>query len=191
MLTAFAITIVESFILCPFERLKTHFMTASIENKDQANFRSYFKERPNLVADLFRGVSSLFTRQLVAWVFFLQSDLFLRSSIRAKYNIPEDQNIPSSYLWMGGVITALGSTIVIMPFDNLKTHKQLFKSGNLSYMQIAQQIHKEAGFKGFFIGWRLRYSLYVLHSVLTIDLLERLEGLGKTINKNSKSSKTE
>ena len=54
-------------------------MTAAFENKSRANFRSYFREQKNLGKDLFRGVNSLILRQTIAWVSFLQADLFVRT----------------------------------------------------------------------------------------------------------------
>jgi hypothetical protein len=33
--------------------------------------------------------------------------------------------------------------------------------------------------RGFFVGWRIRFSLYLLHAVMTVNLLEKLEGLNK------------
>jgi hypothetical protein len=123
LMTGLSIATIESFILCPFERLKTHFMTVSAENASQATFRTYFSSEVNFARDLFRGFGSLMTRQTVAWVSFLQADLYTRSKIRKIYNIPNNETIPSKLLIPAGCGVAVFSTLVIMPFDVLKTNK--------------------------------------------------------------------
>ena len=49
----------------------------------------------------------------------------------------------------------------------------------MSIADICNKIYAEAGMRGFFVGWRLRFALYVLHSVMTVDLLERLETMAR------------
>lgn len=73
---------------------------------------------------------------------------------------------------------AVLNTVVIMPLDNLKTQKQLFHEDvtfNESYSQIIKRVHGSAGVRGFFVGWRLRFSLYLLHSFFNTTALEFLE----------------
>jgi hypothetical protein len=36
-------------------------------------------------------------------------------------------------------------------------------------------IIKEAGMRGLFVGWRIRFAMYQLHALMTIDVLDRLE----------------
>ena len=76
-----------------------------------------------MIKDLFRGVGSLMVRQMVAWIYFLQADLFMKKKIREVKRIPEKENIPSKYLIPGSFFLAIISTFIIMPFDNLKTQK--------------------------------------------------------------------
>jgi hypothetical protein len=71
-----------------------------------------------------------------------------------------------------------------MPFDSLKTHQQLFiKHGKKqdSYIEICRLIYREAGMRGFFVGWRIRYLMYLIHTSMTVDLLEKLEGIRKQL----------
>jgi hypothetical protein len=37
------------------------------------------------------------------------------------------------------------------------------------------EVYQEAGFKGFFVGWRVRYMLYLLQALFTVDIIERFE----------------
>ena len=61
-LTGGSIALIESFILCPFERLKVYLMTRDTTKT---------KFRGNMLSELFRGYVPLLTRQCVAWVAFL------------------------------------------------------------------------------------------------------------------------
>jgi hypothetical protein len=38
-----------------------------------------------------------------------------------------------------------------------------------------KQIIAEAGFRGLFVGWRIRFSMYLLHALMTVTLLDKLE----------------
>lgn len=78
-----SIAVIESYILCPFERLKTYLMTT--QGSSQAGFKSYLQmssSNNSLISDLYRGVGSLVLRQMVAWIYFLQADLFFKQKIR-------------------------------------------------------------------------------------------------------------
>jgi len=37
------------------------------------------------------------------------------------------------------------------------------------------EVWREAGIKGFFVGWRVRYMLYLLQALFTVDIIERFE----------------
>lgn len=38
-----------------------------------------------------------------------------------------------------------------------------------------KEVYLEAGFRGFFVGWRVRYMLYLLQALFTVDIIERFE----------------
>ena len=178
LLTGASIAIIESFIICPFERLKTYFMTVHADQRSSFS-RYYDKSRGLFIQDLFKGLGPLVCRQLVAWIYFLQADLFMRSSLRNIYKVPDNESIPSRLLMPASMVVAVFSTFIIMPFDTLKTHKQLWETTGQThvkgYKEICKGIYEEAGLRGFFVGWRLRFSLYLIHALLTIELLEKLE----------------
>jgi hypothetical protein len=49
----------------------------------------------------------------------------------------------------------------VMPFDAMKTMMQKVKpTSNLQ--STVSSVFREAGIKGFFVGWRVRYMLYLL-----------------------------
>ena len=134
----------------------------------------------SLISDLYRGVGSLVLRQMVAWIYFLQADLFFKQKIRKYKKIPEKENIPSKFLIPASFAVAIMSTIIIMPFDALKTHQQLFeKHGQKKekYSEIVKKVYEKDGVRAFFVGWRIRFFIYIVHSTMTVDLLEKLEGI--------------
>lgn len=67
----FSIAIIESFIICPFERLKVFLMTKSshVSMKQIAHFFEL-----NQMPDLFTGLKALLVKQIVSWVSFLYID---------------------------------------------------------------------------------------------------------------------
>ena len=65
-----------------------------------------------------------------------------------------------------------------MPFDVIKTYLQKHDpSGKIS--KAAKIIWKQNGWKGFFIGWRLRFIMYFSHAAFACTFIEKLEWIGK------------
>ena len=59
LLTGASIAVIESFILCPFERLKTYFMTGL----ERDGMKGYIENsKGHRVRDLFKGTTSLMAR---------------------------------------------------------------------------------------------------------------------------------
>ena len=74
-LTGLSIGMVESFILCPAERLKVYLMTNNVIKSDQSLFKRFQADsQGGLIRELYRGYIPLFTRQAVAWITFLVAD---------------------------------------------------------------------------------------------------------------------
>ena len=110
----------------------------------------------------------------MAWVSFLQADLFVKKMIRIKMNIPADQNIPSRYLVAGSFLVSLINVMCVMPFDAMKTMMQKVKPTG-SLLETTREVYQRAGPSGFFVGWRVRYLLYLLQALFTVDIIERFE----------------
>lgn len=126
----------------------------------------------------------LAARQCMAWVSFLQADLVMKTSLRKFYNIPDDKSIPTHYLVAGSIFVALVNSFCVMPLDAMKTTMQKFDP-LMSIRDSAKLVYKQAGFRGFFVGWRIRFTLYLLHAVFTVDLLERLETMTRNISRKN------
>ena len=77
---------------------------------------------------------------------------------------------------------AICSTLAIMPFDSMKTHMQRSNLTALTIKEATMTVVNEVGIRGLFVGWRIRFSLYLLHAIMTVDLLDRLETTFKRTN---------
>eukprot|EP00347_Sterkiella_histriomuscorum_P012923 403366706 len=180
-LTGSTIAVLESFILCPFERFKTLFITQSGANN--LNYAGYYKKFNNsMSAELLKGVTPLMGRQAVAWISFLEADLLVKQTLRKYYQIKDNENIPTRYLLPGSLVVAIINTICVMPLDAVKTFFQKVDP-TASWVDAVREIHSQGGLKGFFVGWRLRYAMYLLHAIFTVDLLERLENWANQLSK--------
>ena len=201
MVSGFSIAAIESIILCPFERLKTYFMTARslrqgarhIEADQRLNIATFFQEsNKGLIRSLFKGIGPLFLRQSIAWNGFLQSDFRIKQAIRKIKKIPDDEAIPAKFLFCASFFAATISTIIIMPFDCLKTNQQLYSHAGAEkekYSEISKRIYRESGVRGFFVGWRIRFFMYLIHAMFTIDILERLDTLNRKMKKEAAEAK--
>ena len=118
----------------------------------------------------------------MTYTYFLQADYTIKQRIRRQKNMSKDEKIKSRDLLPYSVGMALFSTSLVMPIDCLKTQKQQFnQSQATSYLSIFQRIYSQNGVKGFYVGWRLRLFAYLLHSVVSVDILERLEAVNRKI----------
>lgn len=101
--------------------MRTYFMTIDASGQ-RATFAQYFLSGGNPIKDLFRGLGGLFLRQWVSWNYFLQVDLQLKNYIRSKYNIKENEKLPNKFIVPISLLIAASQTMMIMPFDSLKTN---------------------------------------------------------------------
>ena len=86
----------------------------------------------------------------------------------------EGQEIASRYLFPASVLVALVNTLIIMPFDCVKTHLEKVDP-EVGYRKAFQCIYEKGGFVGFFTGFRLRFALFFTNSLFAVNFLEKLE----------------
>ena len=79
--TALFISVFDSFILTPLERLKVYQMTKREHQSRDLN-QFYRTHRNNLIRELFRGTSTTIIRQFVTWSSFFQGDLYMKKFLR-------------------------------------------------------------------------------------------------------------
>lgn len=144
------------------------------------SYADFFKSnRGKLRAELFRGFTPLFVRQCVSWSIFLQTDLFIKQSIRRAYGISEDQAIPTRFLIPGSFCVALINTAMVMPFDCVKTHMEKVDPTS-TYVQTFKTIYtRGGGCSAFFTGYRLRFLLHLTNALFAVNFLERLESIAR------------
>lgn len=154
-LTGLTIAGVESFIICPLERVKVTFITREKASRSVA-LQSVFKISPNghaakqvstkfifnnyALRGAFKGMSALFLRQTVAWVSFLVPDTELKKLARLrqrekKYHQSGTQpdqceRLSGSTLMLIAAVVGLINTTLVMPIDCVKTNLQKFNSAH-------------------------------------------------------------
>jgi hypothetical protein len=69
-----------------------------------------------------------------------------------------------------------------MPFDSIKTNLQKADLSVLTQRQVIMQVLRDHGLRGLFVGWRIRFLGYQIHSLMTINLLDSLEVRFRRIN---------
>lgn len=72
-----------------------------------------------------------------------------------------------------------------MPFDCVKTQMEK-RDPTMTYLQTFKHIYREAGVLTFFTGFRLRFLMYFINALFTVNLLERLEGIAAYLKANNK-----
>lgn len=174
LLTGMSAAAVEATITCPIERTKVYLMT---NTGGRPGFIQHIAKQKSPVKALFRGFGPLFTRQLISWSAFLQTDLFVKKQIRKAKGIPDNENIPVSYLVPASALVALVNTSIVMPFDCVKTHMAKVNP-ECSYLAAFHEIYRKSGnsYLGFFTGVRLRFLLYLTNALFVVNILEKLEG---------------
>lgn len=84
---------------------------------------------------------------------------------------------------IGSFFISLFNVMCVMPFDAMKTMMQKVKPTQ-TLGDTVSEVWREAGIKGFFVGWRVRYMLYLLQALFTVDIIERFEN--KLRSRNTK-----
>jgi len=172
--TGLTIAAFDTFIICPFERLKVFLQT----KKDHISLRTFFQEnRNNLVRSLFRGLDSMFWRQIISWVSFLYADHKFKRIARNYQNVPDQEALSGSTLMVVSTLVGISNVFIVMPFDMTKTLHQQHSANfaNKKLRETIKTVYREAGIKGFYYGWQPRLIQYIINSALTVTALETLE----------------
>jgi hypothetical protein len=92
---------------------------------DKISYKQFFVGNyGKLRRELFRGFTPLFVRQAVFWSAFLQTDLFIKQTIRRVYGISNNESIQTKLLIPDSLIVAMVNTAMVMPLDCVKTHME-------------------------------------------------------------------
>lgn len=178
LLTGGSIALVEATLTCPVERIKVYSMTTN----NHITYRQFFKNnKGKLRKELFRGFTPLFVRQAVAWSVFLQTDLFVKQTLRRVYGISDKESIPAKLLMPGSLCVALVNTAIVMPLDCVKTHMEKVDPTS-TYFNTFRTIYRQGGgVYGFFTGYRLRFILHFTNALFAVNFLEKLESIARNM----------
>lgn len=170
--SGFAMAHIETFIVCPAERMKVWLMTTSHERRHITRF--FVEEKTHWRASLFRGTKAVYARQVASWVSFLAADGYFKGIERKKY--PEHTTLPMLVLMKVAAQVGAVNTLVNMPFDTAKTRIQQCDShANTSIIRVISALFKQHGIKALYAGWQVRMTQYMIQSLFTVTILEKLE----------------
>jgi len=111
----------------------------------------------------------------------LQTDLFIKQTIRKIYGIKQAEAIPTKLLIPGSLCVALINTAIVMPLDCVKTHMEKVDPTS-TYLNTFKTIYTQGGGPtAFFTGYRLRFMLHFTNALFAVNFLEKLEHLAKSI----------
>jgi len=172
--TGLTIAVVDTFVICPFERLKVYLQT----KRSDISLKMFFRQnKANLFNSLFRGLSSLFYRQMISWVSFLYTDYKFKDLARAYLRIEKNIPLDGKTLFLTSVTIGITNVFVVMPLDMTKTlyqqHNEEFANKKLT--ETLKIVYKKTGFKGFYYGWQPRLIQYIIQSFFTVTALEKME----------------
>ena len=91
-------------------------------------------------------------------------------------NLDPKQEIPSRYISLGAIAIALLNTTLVLPFDCVKTHLEK-RDPTQTYINSFRTIYKQGGLLAFYTGFRIRFLMYFINSLLVVNLLEKLENI--------------
>ena len=64
------------------------------------------------------------------WTVFLQTDHAVKQAIRRVYSIPDSDKIPVNLLMPASGLVAIVNTVLVMPFECVKTHLEKINPSN-------------------------------------------------------------
>jgi len=172
--TGMTLAAIDTFIVCPFERLKVCLQT----KRTDLSLINFFKDsNKNLFNSLFRGLNSLFYRQMISWVSFLYTDYKFKEIARAYKGIDKNTQLDNQTLLITSTLVGISNVLIVMPFDMTKTlyqqHSEEFV--NKKFTETLRVVYNKTGLKGFYYGWQPRMIQYIIQSIFTVTALEKME----------------
>jgi len=116
--TGLTLAAIDTFIVCPFERLKVCLQT----KRSDLSLINFFREtNTSVLKSLFRGLNSLFYRQMISWVSFLYTDFKFKEIARKYKGIDNNTPLDNQTLLITSTLVGIANVFVVMPFDMTKT----------------------------------------------------------------------
>lgn len=166
--TALSIASIETLIICPLERCKVFLMTSGSQINSARTFLHLCSSQ---YSELFRGMQAVWARQILSWGSFLYTNKKAKEWERKRLQTEE---LPFVSLMRVSLLTGLVNSIC-MPLDVAKTSLQKHNPSSDNLWITLVKIYKDHGIQGLYAGWQPRVMQYMIHSAITVVLLERLE----------------
>ncbi|CAD8138777.1 unnamed protein product [Paramecium octaurelia] len=178
-LAGITIALFESFVTCPFERVKCQMMT----QQQSKSVLKYMWEHDGgirgFTRDLFTGMEVMILKQVVSWTNYLYWD----HRVRYYFKGEPSHKLTMQEIVLCSIVTAIPNIIIVQPFDMIKTQFQMENNDqikNLSIWNAFKKVYEEKGVHGFYAGWQMRFCQFMFQALLTtpvMDYLERLHGI--------------
>lgn len=170
----------ETYVICPLERLKIELMTRKrtidpvTHQLQRPQLQEFFKQyKGRIFPELTRGLNASFARQISTWVSFLVANKEFKNW--EKKRTGQEQLSFASLLRVSFLVGSV-NTAANMPFDVVKTNLQKEQHfANEGLFRVMKKVYQTHGMRGLYTGWQVRMVHYMLHSLFSVTLLDRLE----------------
>ena len=171
--TGVSMACLDTFILCPLERLKVWVMTVDRKN----GIISYFSQKDIfLFRDLFKGLKVSFLKSAASWTSYLVFEEDIRKYVTRDNVNKVDISISQQILI--GFLAGFVNSVVTMPFDTIKTQIQKCGSNSNSQKSIfltLKSIYKSNGVLGLYSGWFFRLPSYIIVALITSHNIQKID----------------
>ena len=132
------LAIIESFVICPLERLKVSLMT------EKVGIAQIIREK-----SLFIGINIVFAKQFISWTTFLFFEHFFKKHLK-KYLNTENNALDVPILFATSILVGVTNILCVYPFDTVKTLIQMKNQPDKKIMFFFRQIFQNNGILGFY-----------------------------------------
>eukprot|EP01120_Amphizonella_sp_Union-15-10_P004303 TRINITY_DN14933_c0_g1_i1.p1 TRINITY_DN14933_c0_g1~~TRINITY_DN14933_c0_g1_i1.p1 ORF type:complete len:291 (+),score=20.99 TRINITY_DN14933_c0_g1_i1:39-875(+) len=160
-----------TFVLCPFESLRTREMTTNWQNGQLEMYKVVKAVGPKIFVV---GWPRIFIRQTVNWVSYLMIYDTLRNTAK-KASGKENLTLPYKIFVASG--TGIFAAIFATPFDMLRTQIQKDKPLGINLWNSTKIVYTRYGLYGLYSSLLCRIMRSCWYSVITLLTMDYLQAL--------------
>jgi hypothetical protein len=174
VLTGLSLSITDTFVLCPLERVKVWIMTNNDRNKPIRQF--FVKDSQPLLKDLFRGLNVSFCRSTISWVSYLTLEERIRLFLCKEF-VTSQEDMPISLQILIGTLSGVCNLALTHPFDTIKTQIQKKDATTMSkpFLKTLLDLYRTNGLGGVYSGWQFRLPSYIIVAVITSSNIQKID----------------
>jgi hypothetical protein len=174
VLTGLTLSITDTFILCPLERVKVWIMTNSDRNRPLRQFFVNNNGQP-ILRNLFRGLNVSFCRSTVSWISYLTIEEKIRLYLCKKFS-KSQEDVPISLQVLIGAFSGACNLLLTHPFDTVKTQIQKKDATtSKSFLRALIDLYRTNGLGGVYSGWQFRLPSYIIVAVITSSNIQKID----------------